>query len=38
MGGEDSGVTTATLRRLAEAGAIGSDERVVLVITGEGLN
>ncbi len=31
------GVTTATLRKLAEAGAIGADERVVLVITGEGL-
>jgi threonine synthase len=31
------GVTTAVLRRLAEEGAIGSDERVVLVITGEGL-
>jgi threonine synthase len=31
------GVTTATLRRLAERGEIGADERVVLVITGEGL-
>ncbi len=31
------GVTTAVLRKLAEEGAIGSDERVVLVITGEGL-
>jgi threonine synthase len=31
------GVTVATLRRLAEAGAIGSDERVVVIITGEGL-
>jgi threonine synthase len=31
------GVTTAVLRRLAEAGEIGSDERVVLTITGEGL-
>lgn len=31
------GVTTATLRKLAEAGAIGADERVVIVITGEGL-
>jgi threonine synthase len=31
------GVTTATLRKLAERGDIGSDERVVLVITGEGL-
>jgi threonine synthase len=31
------GVTTAVLRRLADEGAIGSDERVVLVITGEGL-
>jgi threonine synthase len=31
------GVTTATLAKLAEAGAIGSDERVVAVITGEGL-
>jgi threonine synthase len=31
------GVTTAVLRKLAEAGAIDSDERVVLVITGEGL-
>jgi len=31
------GVTTATLRKLAEAGQIDSDERVVLLITGEGL-
>ena len=31
------GVTTAVLQKLAEAGAIGSDERVVIVITGEGL-
>ena len=31
------GVTTATLRKLAERGDIGPDERVVLVITGEGL-
>jgi threonine synthase len=31
------GVTTATLAKLAEAGAIGRDERVVLVITGDGL-
>ena len=31
------GVTTAVLHKLAEAGAIGSDERVVIVITGEGL-
>ncbi len=31
------GVTTAVLAKLAEAGAIDSDERVVLVITGEGL-
>jgi threonine synthase len=31
------GVTTATLAKLAERGAIGRDERVVLVITGEGL-
>jgi threonine synthase len=31
------GVTTATLRKLAERGDIDSDERVVLVITGEGL-
>jgi threonine synthase len=31
------GVTTATLRKLAERGDIGSDERVVIVITGEGL-
>ena len=31
------GVTTAVLAKLAEAGAIGSEERVVAVITGEGL-
>jgi threonine synthase len=31
------GVTTATLRKLAERGDIGPEERVVLVITGEGL-
>jgi threonine synthase len=31
------GVTTATLAKLAREGAIGSDERVVLYITGEGL-
>src|SRR4051812_14663523 len=31
------GVTTAVLHKLAQDGAIGSDERVVLVITGEGL-
>jgi len=31
------GVTVATLRRLAESGSIASDERVVVVITGEGL-
>jgi threonine synthase len=31
------GVTTATLAKLAEAGAIASGERVVAVITGEGL-
>ena len=31
------GVTTAVLRKLAERGDIGSGERVVLVITGEGL-
>jgi threonine synthase len=31
------GVTTATLRKLAEAGEIDSDECVVLLITGEGL-
>ncbi|TMK67907.1 MAG: threonine synthase [Actinobacteria bacterium] len=31
------GVTTAVLRKLAEAGEIDSDERVVLTITGEGL-
>jgi threonine synthase len=30
-------VTTAVLRRLAEGGEIGADERVVLTITGEGL-
>jgi threonine synthase len=30
-------VTTAVLQKLAESGAIGSDERVVIVITGEGL-
>jgi threonine synthase len=30
-------VTTATLARLAERGDVGADERVVLVITGEGL-
>jgi threonine synthase len=30
-------VTTAVLAKLAEAGAIGRDERVVVVITGEGL-
>ena len=30
-------MTTATLAKLAEAGAIGRDERVVLVITGDGL-
>jgi threonine synthase len=31
------GVTTATLAKLAARGDIGADERVVLVITGEGL-
>jgi threonine synthase len=31
------GVTTSVLAKLAERGDIGSDERVVLVITGEGL-
>ena len=31
------GVTTATLAKLAERGEIDRDERVVLVITGEGL-
>jgi threonine synthase len=31
------GVTTAVLAKLAERGDIGSDERVVIVITGEGL-
>jgi threonine synthase len=31
------GVTTAVLRKLAERGDIGEDERVVAVITGEGL-
>jgi threonine synthase len=31
------GVTTATLRKLAERGDIGADERVVAVITGDGL-
>jgi threonine synthase len=31
------GVTTAVLRKLAERGAIDPDERVVAVITGEGL-
>jgi threonine synthase len=31
------GVTTATLKKLADAGQIGRDERVVVVITGEGL-
>ncbi len=31
------GVTTAVLAKLAEAGAIGRDERVVAIITGEGL-
>jgi threonine synthase len=31
------GVTTAVLNKLAERGDIGSDERVVIVITGEGL-
>ncbi len=31
------GVTTAVLAKLAEAGAISDSERVVLIITGEGL-
>ena len=31
------GVTTATLRKLAEAGEIDPDERVVIYITGDGL-
>jgi threonine synthase len=31
------GVTTGVLRKLAEQGAIGADERVVVVITGDGL-
>src|SRR4051795_11325755 len=31
------GVTTAVLRKLAESGRIGSDERVAVLITGEGL-
>ena len=31
------GVTTAVLRKLAEQGEIGADERVVLYITGDGL-
>ncbi|HEX8066664.1 MAG TPA: threonine synthase [Thermoleophilaceae bacterium] len=31
------GVTTAVLRKLADRGDLGSDERIVLVITGEGL-
>jgi threonine synthase len=31
------GVTTAVLKKIAERGDIGPDERVVLVITGEGL-
>jgi len=31
------GVTTATLAKLAEAGELGADDRIVLVITGEGL-
>ena len=31
------GVTAAVLAKLAERGEIGADERVVLVITGEGL-
>ncbi len=31
------GVTTATLKKLADRGDIGGDERVVIVITGEGL-
>jgi threonine synthase len=31
------GVTTAVLKKLADSGRIGADERVVIVITGEGL-
>jgi threonine synthase len=31
------GVTIGVLAKLAEAGAIGSDERVVAYVTGEGL-
>jgi threonine synthase len=31
------GVTTAVLKRLADRGEIGADERVVLYITGDGL-
>src|SRR3954471_9839462 len=31
------GVTTAVLKKLADSGRIGSDERVALLITGEGL-
>jgi threonine synthase len=31
------GVTTAVLKKLAENGAFGSDDRVALIITGEGL-
>jgi threonine synthase len=31
------GVTTATLAKLASAGALGAEDRVVLVITGDGL-
>jgi threonine synthase len=31
------GVTTAVLEKLAGAGAIGADERIVVIITGEGL-
>lgn len=31
------GVTTATLAKLAEAGELGTDDRVVVYITGEGL-
>jgi threonine synthase len=31
------GVTTAVLKKLADRGDIGADEKVVLVITGEGL-
>jgi threonine synthase len=31
------GVTTATLRKLAESGELGADDRVVVYITGEGL-